>query len=76
MKNNIEKTAEQLHIWYLEATKELNPKDFNPNAQKDYKDLTEAQKYIDRYIAREVVEECNAYFQAGFERGIQENNKP
>lgn len=74
MEDNIEKTAEQLHIWYLEATKELNSSDYNKNAQKNYKELTESQKYIDRYIAREVLEECNAYFKAGFERGIKENN--
>jgi hypothetical protein len=47
--------AEKLHELYLEATKELNPKSYNPNAQKAYKDLTEEQKFIDRYIAKAIL---------------------
>ncbi len=47
--------AEKLHELYLEATKELNPKSYNPNAQKAYKDLTEEQKFIDRYIAQAIL---------------------
>lgn len=46
--------AEQLHIWYLEATEELSPDDFNFDAQKGYEDLTQGQKFIDRYIANKV----------------------
>lgn len=46
-----ERLAENLHIWYLEATRELKPESFNPNAQKSYADLTEEQKFLDRYIA-------------------------
>ena len=72
MKTSVEKTAEQLHIWYLEATKELNPKDYNQKAQKEYKDLTEEQKFIDRYIAKKVSHECQEYFNAGFEAGLRE----
>ncbi len=53
---DLEKLSEQLHIWYLEATKELNPKSFNSNAQKSYQELTEEQKYIDRYIANKILQ--------------------
>lgn len=52
--DEIEKLAEKLHIWYLEATKELSPESYNPDAQKEYKDLTEEQKFIDRYIAQAI----------------------
>lgn len=47
-------TPENIHQWYLDATKELNPKSYNPNAQKKYEDLTEEQKFIDKYI----VDQC------------------
>lgn len=47
-------TPKELHRWYLEAVKGLNPKSFNPNAHKDYKDLTTEQKSIDKYIARKI----------------------
>jgi len=53
-KAGVEEMAEMLHNWYLEATKSLNPKSFNKKAQKKYKDLSEEQKEIDRYIARKV----------------------
>lgn len=46
-----EQLAEQIHLWYLEVTKELHPESYNPNAQKSYADLTEEQKYMDRYLA-------------------------
>lgn len=53
----IEKLAKQIHIWYLEATKkDMKPGEFNPNAQKSYKAMTEAQRDIDRYIARKMLE--------------------
>lgn len=45
---------EQLHEWYLEATKELNPESYNPNAQKSYDQLTEEQRFIDKYIADKI----------------------
>ena len=51
-----EEVAEQLHVWYLEATKQLNPESYNPNAQKSYQDLTEDQKNIDRFIAKKVID--------------------
>jgi hypothetical protein len=44
-------SPEQLHKWYLEATFELSPESYNPNAQKPYKELTNEQKFIDQYIA-------------------------
>ena len=48
--------AEKLHEWYLEATKKLNPESFNPNAQESYDELTEEQKFIDKYIAQKIRE--------------------
>lgn len=53
--------AEKMHNWYLEATKELHPESFNKNAQKLYSELTDEQKFIDKYIAQkisELVREC------------------
>jgi hypothetical protein len=47
-------TPKQLHDWYLEATAHLNPKDFNKKAQKPYGELTENQRFIDRYIADKI----------------------
>lgn len=47
-------TPKQLHDWYLEATKELKPESFNKEAQKEYEDLTEEQKFIDKYIAEKI----------------------
>ena len=48
------KLAEQLHIWYLEAIKKISPKSYNPNAIKEYSELDEDQKDIDRYIASKI----------------------
>lgn len=53
----VEKLAEQLHIWYLEATKKLNPESYNPDAQKSYYELIDEQRFIDRYIAQKVIEQ-------------------
>lgn len=47
-------SPEELHKWYLEATKKLNPKSFNEDAQKPYEQLSEEQKYIDKYIANKI----------------------
>ena len=53
---NEEVLAQQLHTWYLEATAVgLKEGEFNPNAQKSYEDMTEAQRNIDRYIARKIL---------------------
>lgn len=49
-------SAENLHIWYLEAVKELHPESFNPNANKPYSELTEEQRFIDKYIRDKVVD--------------------
>lgn len=59
----IERFAEKLHIWYLEATKKLDPESYNEDAQKKYSELSEEQKEIDRYIARKIEE-------YGYENGI------
>lgn len=50
-----EKLSQQLHEWYLEATKKLSPESFNKNAQKKYEELTEEQKYIDRFISGKIL---------------------
>lgn len=47
-------TPEQLHMWYLEAVENLSPSDFNPKANKPYSELTDEQKYIDKYIADKI----------------------
>lgn len=47
--------AQQLHEWYLEATKNLRPDSYNPAAQIPYQDLTEEQKSIDKYIAEKTL---------------------
>lgn len=59
LNRKLEELAKQLHLWYLEATKELNPESYNPNAQKAYEDMTEEQKFIDRYIADKCLELIN-----------------
>ena len=51
---DIESLARELHMWYLEATKQLNPANYNPKAQVPYDDMHEEQKQIDRYIARKI----------------------
>ena len=54
-------TPEQLHEWYLEATDALvaTPESFNPNARKAYSELSDAQKYIDQYVADRINEFVN-----------------
>jgi len=53
-------TAEQLHKWYLLAIawikKDMGgqPFSYNADAQKEYKDLTPEQQYIDKYIAHQI----------------------
>ena len=54
-KKAVECLAEMMHMWYLEACQKLDPENFNPKAQKGYKDLNEQQKNIDRYIANKVL---------------------
>jgi len=51
-----EQLAEKLHEWYLEASKQLHPESYNPNAQKSFAQLTEEQKFLDRYIAGRILE--------------------
>ena len=47
---SVEELAEQLHVWYLEATEQDNA-EYNYQAVVPYADLSEGQKAIDRYIA-------------------------
>jgi len=47
-------TPEQLHQWYLDATKLLNPESFNPKARVPYSELTEEQQVIDKYICDQI----------------------
>ncbi len=51
----LEQLSEKLHEWYLEGTQKLDPENYNPNAQKQYSELNEEQKEIDRYIAGKVL---------------------
>jgi len=45
---------EELHIWYLEATKKINPENYNEKAQKPYDELNREQKFIDCHIASKI----------------------
>jgi hypothetical protein len=54
-----EKLAEQLHIWYLEATHTIPSNAYNMKAQVDYDELPEDQKHIDRYIASAILKLFN-----------------
>jgi len=45
---------EDLHKWYLEATKKLNTESYNKNAQKPYEELSEEQKSIDKFICKKI----------------------
>lgn len=47
-------TEKELHDWYLQSTKLLNPKSYNPNAQKPFENLTKEQQQIDKLIAYKV----------------------
>jgi len=49
-------TPAELHNYYLEATKLLDPKSFNKKAQKKYNKLTKEQQFIDKYIAKKINE--------------------
>lgn len=51
-----ENLAEIIHNWYLEACKEIKPESYNVKAQKTYQDLTEEQKFLDRYMARKILD--------------------
>ena len=56
IKMQTELLARKLHEWYLEATAQISPENFNPEAQKPFEELTEEQKFIDRYIAKKILE--------------------
>jgi len=48
-------TAKYMHLCYLEATKLLNPKSYNKNAQKPFDKLTKEQQFIDLFITRKML---------------------
>ena len=52
---------QQLHKWYLEATKLLHPESYNQKAQKPYEELTEEQRKIDEYIAGKINDYIQKY---------------
>jgi len=52
--NPLDLKPEDLHKWYLEATKELKPESYNENAQKPYNELTDEQKFIDEFICEKI----------------------
>lgn len=54
----------KLHEWYLEATTSLKPESYNPNAQKPYDDMSDEQKYIDKYIADKLLAWRDAHTKA------------
>lgn len=51
-----EDLAREVHGWYLESCKELDPESYNAKAQKSYDELTEGQKFLDRYMAKKILE--------------------
>ena len=53
---NVESLAEQIHLWYLEATEPKAKGAYNEKAQVSYEDLSDDQKDIDRYIAKKILE--------------------
>lgn len=50
-------TPEQLHKWYLEAIKIIEPDSYNKDAVKPFDKLTEKQQAIDIFIAGKIHEE-------------------
>jgi len=66
-----EKLAKQLHDWYLEAIEDLDPENYNHEAQRQYKDLREQQKQIDRYIAIQILKLLRSTIQAEKEALIE-----
>lgn len=61
---DIEKMAEQLHDWYLEATSQPDAV-YNYKAVVPYADLSDGQKAIDRYIAQKVTTAIKEAYEAG-----------
>ncbi len=51
-----EDLAKRLHLWYIEAIQNLSEENYNPKAVCTYKELTEEQKSIDRYIAKKLTD--------------------
>lgn len=74
-------TPRKLHKWYLEATKNLKPESYNPEAQEDFEDLDKEQKFIDEFICKKIKktmikklekEKTNGHTKTeqGFDRGL------
>ena len=55
MKKDVLSVAEKLHEWYLEASMQIKQENYNPKAQKEFKDLNKDQQFIDIYIAEKVI---------------------
>lgn len=47
-------TPEQLHLYYLEAIKNINPESYNEQANKPFEELTKEQRYIDEFISYKI----------------------
>ena len=47
-------TPEELHKWYLEAIKTIEPDSYNKDAVKPFDKLTEKQQAIDKFIAGKI----------------------
>jgi hypothetical protein len=47
-------TPELIHNWYLEACKKVSRKSYNKRAQKTYSELSDEQKFLDRFIVNKI----------------------
>lgn len=56
MKSIQQMTPEHLHKWYLEAISFITKSSYNKDAKKPYEELTEEQKFIDKYICKKILE--------------------
>jgi len=63
--------AEDLHNFYLEAIKKLKPESFNPNANKPYSEMTEEQKFIDKFILEKIFE----FYKSEAIKWVKDRNK-
>lgn len=55
-------TPERIHEWYLEACVNLKDESYNTEAQKAYDELTDEQKFIDKYIVNIIKKKINRRF--------------
>ena len=47
-------TGRMLHVWYLEAIKEISSTSYNEKANVSYDKLTKEQQFIDIFIANKI----------------------